>query len=333
MIAERVNALLGWIFHCIATWFGQCIASWDWFWFTPQRSETLAVIRIATGAMMTYMHLVLATDLMAFVGPNAWIDAETARNLHDGTYGQFDLGRSYLWHIASPGLLWLHHAFAITVSIAFAAGLLTRVSSVLAWFVMLMYIHRLTGAMFGLDQIVVYAAMYVMLAPTGSCFSLDAVLRRRFQSKHSSSRVLRWLLPDNRPTVSAAIATRLFQIHLCVIYLFGGLAKARGESWWDGTAMWFAIANYEYQSFDMTWMATWPRLFSFLTHLTLFWEIFYCALVWPKLSRPVVLALAVGVHGGIALFMGMMTFGCMMIVANMIFVPPELLHKSSSTGS
>ncbi len=36
------------------------------------------------------------------------------------------------------------------------------------------------------------------------------------------------LLPEAVPSVSANIATRLLQLHLCVIYLFGGLAKARG---------------------------------------------------------------------------------------------------------
>src|SRR6056297_2302964 len=142
MSVEKINGLIGSAFKATWDWRGEIAAAWDRFWFTPKTCETLAVIRIATGLMMTYMHLVLATDLMAFVGPNAWIDAETARNLHIGTYGQFDLGRSYLWHVSSPGWLWLHHGFAIAVSLAFAVGFLTRITAVLAWFVMLMYIHR-----------------------------------------------------------------------------------------------------------------------------------------------------------------------------------------------
>jgi hypothetical protein len=112
---------------------------------------------------------------------------------------------------------------------------------------------------------------------------------------------------------------------VCVIYLFGGLSKARGQTWWDGSAMWYSVGNYEYQSIDMTWIANYPRLFSALTHITLFWEVFYCVLVWPRLTRPWVLAGAVAVHGGIALFLGMITFGVMMIAANMIFVRPQTL--------
>ena len=301
--------------------------TWDRFWFTPCLPHTVAVMRIGTGAMLLYMHLVLATDLMSFLGDEAWINNETSRQLHDGAYGLSDWSRSYLWHISNPKLLWIHHALTILLTAAFMVGFLTRITAPAAWFLQLMYLHRLTGALFGLDQIVTYTAMYVMLAPSGACFSVDAWLRERLTQRRSSSRWLQWMLPDSRPSVAANVATRLLQIHLCVIYLFGGLSKARGTSWWDGTAIWYAIANYEYQSFDLTWLGKYPRVFSAISHTTMFWEIFYSALVWPRLTRPFVLAMAFAVHGGIALFMGMTTFGLMMIVANMIFIDPRWFSR------
>jgi hypothetical protein len=92
--------------------------------------------------------------------------------------------------------------------------------------------------------------------------------------------------------------------------------------WWDGSAVWFSIVNYEYQSLDITWMGYFPFLIGVLTALTLFWETFYCVLIWPKLTRPVILALALLVHGGIALALGMFTFGTIMLVANLAFVEP-----------
>ncbi len=276
---------------------------------------------------MLYSHLVLATDLEAFLGADAWINPELARSLHDGRFGSADWGRSYLWWIESPILIWLHHLVAILVTIAFTIGLLTRVTGPAAWFLQLMYLHRLTGALFGLDQIITYMAMYLSLAPCGSFFSVDARLRIRFEDKIARSARWRWFFPSQSPSVAANVATRLLQLHLCVIYLFGGLAKARGESWWDGTAMWYAVGNFEYQSLDMTWMAAYPRLFSMFTHITLFWEVFYCFLIWPRLLRPITLLLAVAVHGGIALFMGMATFGLAMICVNAIFVDPAWLKR------
>lgn len=310
------------------SWLTGCVSAWDRFWFTPRLPHTLGVLRIAAGLMLLYSHLVLASDLMSFLGDDAWINNETARQLHDGAFREADWARSYLWYISSPGVLWAHHLFTIAVTACFAAGLLTRIAAPLAVALQLMYLHRLTGALFGLDQIVTYSAMYLMISPCGSCFSLDARLRKRLANRRRDSRLLQWLLPDATPSIAANIATRLLQLHLCVIYLFGGLSKARGQSWWDGTAMWYSVGNYEYQSVDMTWMASFPRLTSALTHATVCWEIFYCALVWPKLTRPIVLAIAVMVHGGIALFMGMITFGTMMIAANMIFIQPEWILRS-----
>ncbi|TWU41994.1 HTTM domain-containing protein [Novipirellula artificiosorum] len=322
------NLMLG-----FRTWLRVGFTAWDRFWFSPRYPHVLGLLRICTGLMLLYSHLLLATELSSFLGEDAWINNTTAMQLHDGAFGVSDMGRSYLWHVSNPLLLWLHHALTLLVTGAFAAGLLTRITAPAAWFLQLMYLHRLTGTLFGLDQIITYLTMYLALTPSGSCFSVDAWLRHRLAGKCLTHRKLDWLFPEAVPSLAANLGTRLFQIHLCVIYFFGGLAKARGELWWDGTATWFAAANYEYQSMDMTWISRYPWLFSALTHITLFWEIMYFALVWPRLTRPIVLALAVAVHGGIAICLGMVTFGTMMIAANVIFVEPKwLLPKSDERG-
>jgi hypothetical protein len=112
---------------------------------------------------------------------------------------------------------------------------------------------------------------------------------------------------------------------MCIIYLFGGVGKMKGFEWWEGSAVWYSVSNLEYQSLDMTWMVHAPWLGALLTHITVFWETFYCALVWPRLTRPIVLAIAVGVHGGIALFLGMITFGLAMLIGNFAFVSPRVV--------
>jgi hypothetical protein len=299
------------------------INAWDRFWFTPTRPHTLCVLRLLTGAMMLYCHLVLASDLSAFVGQDAWISNDMSRQLHDGAFGPGDWARSYLWHIDSPTLIIAHQWFTVLVTGMFMIGLATRVTVPLSLFLQLMYLHRLTGALFGLDQIVTYTTLYLSLTPCGSCFSADAFLARRWKKQRASSGFLRFMLPDDSPSVAANVGTRLLQLHLCVIYLFGGLSKARGETWWNGTAVWYAVSNYEYQSLDMTWMSRHPAIISALSNATLFWEVFYCALVWPRVTRPVVLAVAFAVHASIAMFLGMITFGTMMIFANGIFLSPR----------
>lgn len=251
------------------------------------------------------------------MGRNAWISSEAIRQFHAG-----DWTWSWLWYVESPFLIWLHQLIAIVASFLMAFGLMTRFVVPITWFLTLMVCHRATGALFGLDQIVVMLSMYLMISPCGSVFSIDAYLCKRWGQC--------WWLPVCQPTTAANIATRLIQLHLCVIYVFGGLSKMRGPMWWDGNAMWYSLANYEYQSIDMTWLGRYPFFLSVLTAGTIFWETFYCALVWPRVTRPIMLAMAVAVHSGIGLFLGMITFGAIMIVANFAFLSPEFTRSMLS---
>ncbi len=302
--------------HALSRWLREWSQAWNDFWFMPRTNEILAIIRIAGGCMLVYIHVIWASQSNDFFGRHAWIDNTTIRSFHAEDYGW-----SYLWYVDSQLLLQLHHMATILVSLMMAVGLLSRFTVPLAWALTLMYCHRLTGSLFGLDQIVMMLAMYTMLAPSGGRFSLDAIIERRIGR--------RWWLPTADPSVATNIAIRLIQVHLCVIYLFGGLSKLRGEMWWDGSALWFAAITYEYQSWDITWIGRYPLVVAILTHATVFWESFYCALVWPKLTRPIMLVIAVFVHGGIAVALGMITFGTMMMVANLAFVEYGSSHRQA----
>lgn len=297
-------------------WFEEVVGSWNRFWFAPSEPHTLAAIRIVGGLMILYTHLVWAKDLMAFLGPDSWMTTEASRKLHSDLAGQ-DFTWTYLTYVTSPTWLWTLHIAALVVMAMLTLGLFTRVTSVLTWFITICYCHRLEGALFGLDQVNAMLAMYLMVGACGDAYSLDRWLLKRRTSGE---------LPIPIPKVSTTIAVRLLQVHLCVIYLFGGISKLRGEMWWDGSACWFAIANLEYQSWDVTWLIQWRWLIALLSHITIFWETFYPVLVWPKLTRPIMLCCAVAVHGGIALFLGMKTFGLAMIIANMAFLSPPAIR-------
>lgn len=294
-------------------WPRSLVRGWDAFWFTPAQPHTLALVRILAGAMLFYTHLVWSLDLLAFLGPNSWIDNQTARELQSGRYTW-----SWLWYIESPAVLWTLHMAGLVVFFLLTVGLWSRVMSVLACAITLAYCHRLHGAQFGLDQVNGMLAMYLMVGSCGAVYSVDRWL---------AVRCSRGMLLPPKPHVRTNVAIRLIQLHMCIVYLFGGISKMKGgEMWWDGSATWFALANLEYQSLDMTWLVYYPAFLSLLTHTTVFWETFYCFLVWPKFTRPVMLFLAVCVHGGIALFLGMQTFGLAMLIGNLAFVSPELVR-------
>ena len=110
---------------------------------------------------------------------------------------------------------------------------------------------------------------------------------------------------------------------MCVIYFFAGISKLQGESWWTGEAIWRAMANLEYQTIDMTWMAWYPWLINLATHVSVLWEIFFCTLIWRPRLRPWMLAGAVVLHVGIGACLGMWTFALIMLVGCASFLPPD----------
>jgi hypothetical protein len=306
-------SLLGFLLQSLRS----AVAGWNRFWFRPADPATLGLIRIFAGGMLLYTHLIWSLDLDAFFGPQGWLSPRAVELIQRGSYSW-----SYFWWLPTPAWRWAAHGAALLVFAMFTLGLFTRVTSILALIATLSYIGRAPGALFGLDQINSMLALYLAIGPSGADFSLDRLLAER------RARRLGKPAPDVQPLVGANIAIRLMQLHLCVIYAFAGTSKLMGPAWWDGSAMWQALANLEYQSVDMTWMAHWPRLVAFMTHLTILWEVYYVALIWPRQTRYVMLAMAVPLHLGIGVFLGMMTFGTIMLTANLSFVPPEMIRAA-----
>ena len=299
-------------------YFAETWQAWNRFWFTPTDPATLSLLRLLAGSLLFYTHLVWTLDLQAFLGPDGWLPVEYLHNLHTPAGSgapQWSVWSIFFW-IQQPWQLWCFHIFALLVFFCLMLGLFSRGAAVLGFLLAVSYAHRISpGAFFGLDKVNCMLALYLMLGPCGARYSVDSIRRLK-----------RGATAPVQPSTTANVAIRLIQLHVCIIYLFSGLAKLMGENWQAGTAVWWAVANLEYQSIDMTWLAGWPVLVALMTHATVFWELFYCCLVWNRYTRPWVLWMAVGIHGGIALFMGMTTFGLGMLYANLSFLSPETVR-------
>ncbi len=307
--------------------------AWDEFWFNPTSPSTLSAIRVLAGLMLLYTHLVWTTDLEAFFGPRGWLpaqmlaDYELFMNDPDGPNGNPETGINeapaprltwtlFTW-AQSPTLMWSIHITALVVFFLLTVGLFSRTMALLAYLFAVSYAHRISpGAFFGLDKVNCMLALYLVVGPCGARYSVDRLWRLK---RGGSSEV--------PASTLANLAIRLIQVHMCIIYLFSGIGKLHGYQWVTGEASWLSFALLEYQSLDMTWMARFPKLLNFMTHLTVFWELTYCALVWPRLTRPWVLLMAVIVHGGIIFALGMPTFGLAMLIGNMAFISPKTVRK------
>lgn len=169
-----------------------------------------------------------------------------------------------------------------------------------------------------MDTVLAMLTFYLMLTPAGVSLSLDALRRH-----DKGTRLLNW---------QANVGIRLIQIHTSVIYLCAGLAKLQGARWWDGTAVWSVMMMQEFAPFDLSWLGHLGDMPCMVISnvgvmLTLVMEISFCFLIWNTKVRPILLMMALVMHAGIGMFMGMGAFGAVMLTGCMSFVSPGEVRR------
>ncbi|MFV0443501.1 MAG: hypothetical protein ACK5Q5_08015, partial [Planctomycetaceae bacterium] len=296
-------------------------AAWNRFWFTPKLPWSLGWLRLLSGGMLFYTHLVWGFAFAEFFGPIGWQDPLlVSTHQADSTAWSF-------WWLVPPEWQWNVHVFCLVIIAAYALGLWTRLTSWLSLAIAISYAHRAPLANFGLDQINILTCLYLCLAPVGEAISIDRLIVR-FREAYSALRDgHRPSYSQPQPAAATGLAMRLLEVHMAILYLFAGLSKLKGDSWWDGNAIWLAAGNYEYQSNSLVWLCWHPWIVNLATHLTVLWESTFIFAVWKPRLRPLVLAAGVAMHIGIGLFLGMWTFGLAMIFTYVSYLPPEVAWR------
>lgn len=292
--------------------FATAARAWHWFWFEPADPLLLGLIRVFTGWMLFYNLAVWTVDLEAFFTSSGLQPLDAVTRLYSGQW----VFSFWLW--IGDQWLWPVHIACLVVATMFCAGLASRLTSVLAFLITISYSQRVPVANFGLDQILGMLCLYLAAGPSGAALSLDALIRKWRQQRRG---IAMSAVPAKFRT--ARMSMRLIQLHLCAIYFWAGMGKLKGPSWWTGEAMWRVVANAEYQTMDLTWLAWVPWVPYLVAHLTIIWEVFFVALVWVRPLRPLMLAAGVAMHIGIGAFLGMWTFGLIMTFAYLSFCDPD----------
>jgi hypothetical protein len=241
-----------------------------------------------------------------------------------------------LWfHITDPTWMVITHGAIVACSFLFMIGLGTRVTSVLTWFGALCYIHREQAALFGVDTMMNILLLYLMIGPSGAALSVDRWLTRWWARRQGLP------VPPVKQSVSANVALRLIQIHICIIYLAAGLSKLQGQAWWTSTAPWGTIANPEYSPMQYPAYVELLRTVARTRWVfeiamtgaslgTLVFEIGYPFLIWRPAFRTLLLWFAVLLHLGIGTLMGLKTFSVLMLAFNMAFLQPQTVRWALS---
>ncbi|MFO0807195.1 MAG: hypothetical protein U0746_01075 [Gemmataceae bacterium] len=243
----------------------------------------------------------------------------------------YTLGHRYyspFFHTQSTTAVAIVHGLHLLVIALFAVGYQTRITSVLTWLAGLAYFQRNPLVLFGQDTMMNLCLFYLMMAPCGQVWSVDAWLAKR-----------RGTYKGTAPSVSANFVLRGLQIHYCLMYMSAGLSKLKGQSWWNGTAPWGTMTNPEFsplyiQPFIglLTWLCQtenrwlWEAYMSSIVVFTLVLEIGFPFLVWTRL-RPIMVAGAILLHLGIAIYMGLIVFSMFMMALQLCYMTPTSIKR------
>jgi hypothetical protein len=292
--------------------------SWNRFWFTPSDSLPLGVLRIGAGLFGLYYLYSHTADLIRWFGPHGLLPASAVRDLTSGMGEQVVFRYSYFNLTDAPELLWTLHGVGFVVFAAMTVGLFTRVSTPLSLMVVLSYVHRAPLIAGQLEPVLTMLLFYLSLSPAGKNLSLD----RLIWTKKTDDGV-----PPPEASWTANLGLRLIQVHLAGFYLMMGLSKLAGETWWDGTAVWWLIAHPESRIVDLTGLGYHPFVINFWTHIIVLFELAFALFVWNRWARPLLLLVAIPMWLSLAIVSAQPAFCLVMLLANLAFVPADVLRE------
>lgn len=288
--------------HSLRRNFAFAWKKWNYFWFDSMKEEnlfTLSVFRIVFSLVMFFFYLSRTPDLKFFYSDQGIITGEFLQSLD-----LFKYNWGILFHYNSLQLIYLLHGIFLVSIFLVMVGFLTPVSSAVAYFLHLTFLHRNMTVMFGCDMIGTFYFLYMCFAKTNREFSLDARLGF-FQGRQ------RWI---------QHIAFRLMQIQICVVYWYAGLEKLKGVRWWDGSALWDVLSISDMIRWDMSFVAHLPFLLAIGSYSVILWEMFFPFMVWRPVVRLPYLTYGVLMHIGIIVFLNLPGFGLLMMSTYVLFL-------------
>ena len=180
-------------------------------------------------------------------------------------------------------------------------GLFCRPVAVVTWLLQLACAKSGGLLSYGADNLTTIGLFYLMIAPFPDPWSIDRILRPR---THGGPRLL-------------GFHRRALQLHLCLIYFFGGLTKCLGAGWWNGTNIWRSLTIPPFNVLPIHWVASVGFLLLPAGVAICLLEVTYPILIWWRPLRKAVLVMICVMHLAIALLMGMVLFGTIMIILNL----------------
>jgi uncharacterized membrane protein YphA (DoxX/SURF4 family) len=196
-------------------------------------------------------------------------------------------------------------------------GLFSREAAIATLFLHLCAVKSTSGLTYGVDNFTSIGLFYIMIAPLPDRWAADHWLRStRRKDSHLQG-----------------FHRRILQLHLCVIYFFGGITKCAGAGWWDGTSIWYALIRPPFNLLPPETLIAWKNLFPVLSISVCLLETGYPIFIWLRKTRTFYLVAIITMHLAIGLAMGLYLFALVMITLNFAAFGPDFGFSRKMTNA
>lgn len=285
--------------------------AWNRFFFEPIPVHSLALFRILFGCVLLYNAFFILADMEAYLGPRGLVRYNSCLKR---SYGKvFSLFFYLPPTMRSVRLIvWLHVVSVMMMTV----GLLTSISTLLAFITLRSIVNRNPEICNGGDNVAKIMCFLLIFAPAGRVYSLDAAF---------------FGVPDSSPSLLyEPWALRLMQIQVAIVYLSTAYWKLSGATYRNGTAAYYAANNQMYKRFAIPALLLRKPFVQALTWGTLTVEFALGSLIWFADLRSGVVAMGIALHLAIEYSMNVHLFGWYMIACLLLFLDPAQIMNLAS---
>jgi hypothetical protein len=291
------------------------------FLFSEGHFENLGLMRFVLCGTLLYLAIFRQMNMDQFNGLSL-IPRSDALNLYPDFYRPYF--EYFFWPDQMAAIV--HFGYIILLAAA-TLGLTNRFFLILTWIIAQGFVNRNYSMLFGADVIGTLFLFYLSFTNCSESFSLKNTIQN-YLSKKSS--VLKIHSSEKFSDQISTVFFRLIQIQICVIYMYTGFEKLKGNTWWDGTALWTVFANPQFTGFDLIWLKNFPLFFAVGTFVTVIFEIYFPAMILNKKLRNYWLWAGLFFHVLIGLTLSLMTFSFVMLSTYFLFIDRLDLRRWSS---
>jgi Vitamin K-dependent gamma-carboxylase len=289
---------------------------WHEFFHQSCDARVCAAIRIAY-ALLVLIHLaVLYPDL------DLWFTEQGVLPLENA----LEAASPYAWSLLTllPGTSAVVHAcywIMVAHAVALLLGLMPRVNAffLFVWLISFQVRNNLIND--GEDALMRMIGFFMIWLPSGHCWSINALVRRRWKARGAAGNSI----PARESFAAPGWGLRLLQIEMAAMFLSNGLTKLIGESWVNGTALYYVSRLDDlFGRFPVpAWLFDSPWLVALMTWAVLAAELSIPVLIWFRETRRPCLLILLAFHLANEWTMNLFLFHWLMLCGWMSFLTAE----------